>query len=160
MKLRRRQARTLSLGTPLISAPLVNDYYISLFTCFRGCRIRQHDARRTDAVSHHRINVSNCSALLSRDHTAALAHASSRTERRSFDELTRTVNHSGGGGSEGLASSTTGTAERARTRPSGPGPARTCTSRRGSGSDGSRTPEWSRRTTTLRCLRASSRGVA
>lgn len=90
-----------------------------------GSKIRYTRTReRTDAVSHHRTDVSNCSALLSRDHTAALAHASSRTERRSFDELTRTVNHGGSGGGEGLASSATGTAERARTRPSARGPAR------------------------------------
>lgn len=92
----------------------------------RAAWIRHHDARTTDAVSHHRTNVSNCSALLSRDHTAALAHAStsSRTGRRSFDELTRTVNHGYGGGGEGLASSVTGTAEHARTRPNVHGPAR------------------------------------
>lgn len=104
--------------------PLVDYYYISLFTCLRAQpECNTTDARlRTDSVSHHRTDVSNCSALLSRDHTAALAHASSRMERRSFDELTRTVNHGyGGGGGEGLASS-----ER-RKRPSPRGPGRTCT---------------------------------
>lgn len=100
----------------------------------------------------------NCSALLSRDHTATLAHASSRTERRSFDELTRTVNHGYSG--EGLASSGDGDA---RTRTSVSERARTCTSRRG----------WrlrsvlsvdcrvaSTRRTTLCYFRAASRGVA
>lgn len=133
---------------------------ISTITCFK-VNVFEYSTteRRTNAVSHHRTNVSNCSALLSRDHTTALAHAFSRTERRSFDELTRTVNHSY---SEGLASSAKGTTEIARACPNERGPARVRTDaqarlhdRRRSGSQSKQS-----RRITLCCLRAASRGVA
>lgn len=73
-----------------ISAPLC----LITITCFPRCfeGMQYTTERRTRLVTTELI-VSNCSALLSRDHTETLAHASSRTERRSFDKLTRTVNH-------------------------------------------------------------------
>lgn len=79
-------------------------------------------------VTHRRERTYRTApALLSRDHTATLAHASSRTERRSFDELTRTVNHDYGD-AVGVGSSGDGND---RTRTSQSERARTCTNSRG-----------------------------
>lgn len=110
------------LGTSLTLYPLRwCNHYHSFSEYFEG--IQYTTERRTRLVTTELI-VSNCSALLSRDHTETLAHASSRTERRSFDELTRTVNHDYSDGGEGLASSATETAERARVSPNMRGLAR------------------------------------
>lgn len=110
--------------------------------------------RATRNTVSHRTNLSNCFAL-SRDHTATLAHASSYTERRSFDELTRTVNHSSGEGLElsGGWRKWPSAHESTRSRADSYGHVRTRNRRPLS------SPVSSSRTTLCCCLRAS-RGVA
>lgn len=106
------------LGTSLTLYPLRWCNHYHLFSgCFEGIQYTTERRTRLVTTNRHELIVSNCSALLSRDHTETLAHASSRTERRSFDKLTRTVNHDYSDGGEGLASSATEIAERARVSP-------------------------------------------
>lgn len=99
------------LGTSLTLYPLRWCNHYHLFTgCFQRMQYIHHRATnaRTRLVTTELI-VLNCSALLSRDHTAALAHASSRTERR----FTTT------------ATAARGSRARRRRRPSAPEHART-----------------------------------
>lgn len=100
------------LGTSLTLYPLRWCNHYHLFTgCFQRMQYIHHRATnaRTRLVTTELI-VLNCSALLSRDHTAALAHASSRTERR----FTTT------------ATAARGSRARRRRRPSAAERARTC----------------------------------
>lgn len=135
--------------------------YLTISLVLKGpAKRRMHDnahraPRRATRVSHHRIprRVSNCSALLSRDHTSGtrarvLPHGATIVRRTDPDCESRRRR-----AAKGLASPA-GTAERGRAWPSA---RRTCTSRRGS----LRTPEPNvAATVTSPFVRLALRGVS